>query len=213
MNERLEKYLYKKYPDLFVDHDKPMTETCMCWGCSCGDGWLLLLDKLCWQISSHIRSKNESIEWYEKSEAERVKKGEPPGEKPPWITERITKFRFDQVKEKFGALRIYSSGGDEEIRAMIGFAETLSRYICEECGKFDTTVGSTTKGWIHSICFSCAYAKDVNFKRSTGWKMFETNKQAYKLSEKVKADNIKNKGKEIAVAMKKLAKIRKNKKK
>lgn len=212
MNTQLEKYLYKKYPELFADHSKPMTETCMCWGCSHGDGWFLLLDKLCQQITYHIEGINQSIEWHEQNEERLKKEGKEIPERPPWAKKKIVDFRFTQVKEKFGALRIYSSGGDEEIESMVSFAETLSRYICEECGKFDTTVGSTTKGWIRSICDECI-SKDPTSKKAKGWKVFDINKEATKLLNRVKKDNIKNKSKEMKLAIKKVKAIRKRSKK
>jgi hypothetical protein len=39
-----------------------------------------------------------------------------------------------QVKEKFGGLRFYTHGTDEQIYGMISFAEAFSFSICEECG-------------------------------------------------------------------------------
>lgn len=47
MKKELEDKLFEKYPVIFKDRTLPMTETCMCWGLSCGDGWYNLLDNLC----------------------------------------------------------------------------------------------------------------------------------------------------------------------
>lgn len=208
MNNRLEKYLYKKYPSLFQDHSKPMNETCMCWGCLHGDGWFLLLDKLCLQITNHITGKNEQVDWYDKWEQEKLDKGEKLEPRPEWVR-RVTPVHFNQVIEKFGCLRIYYSGGDETVSTMISFAESMSRYICEECGKFDTTVGSTTKGWIHNICYGCCGEKED----SNDWKLFDINRDASKLMEKVKKDREKNKNKPFSELVKKLAEVRSRSKK
>lgn len=54
-----------------------------------------------------------------------------------------------QVKEKFGGLRFYVDGGDDEIYAMISFAEAMSYRMCEECGSPGTTGG---RGWIRTLC-------------------------------------------------------------
>jgi len=42
---------------------------------------------------------------------------------------------IDQIKEKFGSLRFYISGGDRHIRGMIDFAEFLSLRTCQITGK------------------------------------------------------------------------------
>ena len=40
-----------------------------------------------------------------------------------------------QYKEKFGSLRVYTDGGDEEVDGMIRFAEYLSTKTCQATGK------------------------------------------------------------------------------
>lgn len=47
MKKELQKKLYKKYPKLFRQKDLPMSQTCMCWGITCGNGWYKLIDGLC----------------------------------------------------------------------------------------------------------------------------------------------------------------------
>ena len=49
-----------------------------------------------------------------------------------------------QVKEKFGTLRFYVDGGDQEVFRLIDAAEQESATICEACGAPGTLV---TKGW------------------------------------------------------------------
>lgn len=107
MREELDKLLCEKYPKMFVNRHKSMQETCMCWGFSCGDGWFDLIDQLCGNIQSYIdNNKHLNV---------------------PQVT-------VDQVKEKFGTLRFYVTGGNELIRGMIWFAESMSGRICETCG-------------------------------------------------------------------------------
>lgn len=43
--------------------------------------------------------------------------------------------KIDQVKEKFGGLRFYISGGDKEVQGMIYFAEYLCSKTCEVSGE------------------------------------------------------------------------------
>lgn len=47
MKEELQNKLYEKYPEIFGDRTKPMTETCMCWGITTDDGWYHIIDNLC----------------------------------------------------------------------------------------------------------------------------------------------------------------------
>lgn len=61
-------------------------------------------------------------------------------------------FEVIQVKEKFGGLRFYVSGDSEKIGAVIGFAENLSYFICEQCGGAGK---SNKEGWISVQCDPC----------------------------------------------------------
>jgi hypothetical protein len=64
------------------------------------------------------------------------------------------KFKFEQIKEKFGGLNMYYSGGNEEIFKITDAAEKESYKTCEHCG---TKRGVTTegKGWILTLCKKC----------------------------------------------------------
>ena len=46
MNEENTKTLLKDFPKLYKQHKAPMTETCMCWGFDCDDGWFDLIYEL-----------------------------------------------------------------------------------------------------------------------------------------------------------------------
>ena len=50
--EEFDQYMVAKYPKLFKDRFKPMTETCMCWGFEIGNGWFPLMDELCQKIQT-----------------------------------------------------------------------------------------------------------------------------------------------------------------
>ena len=104
MKECLEDKLYKDYPKIFVQHSLPMTQTCMNWGCECGDGWEPIIRALCSYIQSYVDLNNK-----------------------PQV-------EFTQVKEKFGGLRIYCEGSNEYIEGMISFAENEGYRTCEDCG-------------------------------------------------------------------------------
>jgi hypothetical protein len=125
MREELDSLLCQKYPKMFVNRNKSMQETCMYWGFSCDDGWFDLIDELCGNIQSYIDSNSRA---------------------PDKIIPQVT---VDQVKEKFGTLRFYTTGGDRLIDGMIWFAESMSGRICETCGAPGKTRG---RGYIYTAC-------------------------------------------------------------
>lgn len=58
-----------------------------------------------------------------------------------------------QVKEKFGGLRVYLSAGNEEIFGLIDAATAESHRTCETCGKPGTRINKT--GWVRTLCKTC----------------------------------------------------------
>lgn len=90
-------------------------------GFACGVGWWPMLEHLCGVIQSHIDHK--------KGACEQVK--------------------VEQVKEKFGSLRFYVSGGDDYTDGAISLAEILSSHICEECGAPGKRISG---GWVRTLC-------------------------------------------------------------
>jgi hypothetical protein len=119
MHSDLEKLLYTRYPEIFADKDAPLTDSLMGFGCSHGDGWYFIIDNLCRCIQNHV-------EWKRKTN-------------PDFYVKAV------QVKEKFGTLRFYIEGGDEEVYGMIKMAEAMSRNTCEITG--DIGSGTTPPMW------------------------------------------------------------------
>jgi ribosomal protein L37AE/L43A len=64
------------------------------------------------------------------------------------------KIDIHQIKEKFGALRIYLSKYNEEVRQMIDDAEEISYYTCEDCGKY-IKKPIVVNHWIYPLCNDC----------------------------------------------------------
>jgi hypothetical protein len=63
---------------------------------------------------------------------------------------------FVQIKEKFGALRAYCDGGnDDGIRFLIRSAEDKSYSVCEHCGGDVFSKQTTVRGWIRTLCNIC----------------------------------------------------------
>lgn len=137
MKELLATELYNKYPSLFSLKDNK-TEPIGAYSIECDDGWFDILSNLCWMIAQQERNIEGNNKY-------RASKGEKPVEYEP--------FRFTQIKEKFGGLRIYYYGGNEYIRGLIGMAECWSYNTCEKCGEKGSKRG---KGWITVLCDKCA---------------------------------------------------------
>ncbi len=112
-----------------------------------GDGWLPLIDKLVSMIKNVLDTKIKYNEvWLEKktiTEIEYTKN-----------KALIDNFKIVQIKEKFGGLRFYVDGANEQINAWIQFAEVMSYDMCEECGS-NKNIGRT-KGWVRTICGDCS---------------------------------------------------------
>lgn len=129
MNQSLQNSLYEKYPKLFENKHKSKQESCMYYGISTGDGWYDIINTLCSRIVNH-ETYVMNPKWTRYN--------------PDYIP--VT---FDQIKEKFGGLTIYYSGGDEYVEGLVSMAEAMSYKICEVCGN----KGEPNKGgWILTLC-------------------------------------------------------------
>lgn len=104
MKPELDKKLCEKYPQIFQERHLDMSQTAMCWGFQCGDGWFNLIDQLCSIIAWDIEHNG-----------------------CPAVVATT-------VKEKYGTLRFYFRGGDERVDAYVNFAEQISGILCEKCG-------------------------------------------------------------------------------
>lgn len=68
-------------------------------------------------------------------------------------TDNLNTFRFDDIKEKWGSIRIYHHGGNDDTDMIIEKYSHLSENICIICGKPD--VYMTNRGWIYPCCKEC----------------------------------------------------------
>ncbi len=104
MKNELDDLLCQKYPKIFAERNLTADKSCMYWGFSCHDGWFDIIDVLCAQLQF----------WTDRNGA-------------PQVTAK-------QVKEKFGVLRFYCSGGNDHTFGMVVMAQSMSSRICEVCG-------------------------------------------------------------------------------
>ena len=187
MKQELDKLLCEKYPKMMVNRNKPMQETCMCWGFECGNGWFNILDQLMSNIQHHIdwkekqrqyamdynemaaQAKTGNFDLFEKrmesvvDQAYKEKKlGEIVAGDFREVPESIPQVTLDQVKEKFGTLRFYYTGGDDEISGMVRMAESMSGVTCEECGNPGETKG---QGWVVTLCETHRAARQCDYQQ------------------------------------------------
>ena len=167
MDAKLDNYLVEKYPKIFVNRYGDKMTTSMCFGFEHNDGWFWLIDQLCGSIQNYI-DNNE----YRSKDAQ------------------ISQVVADQVKEKFGGLRFYHTGGDTYIEGMVSIAENMSYNICEFCGSTED-VGRTSMPWIFTICKECYDTSDQRIS-SLKWKVNEDKKtEICKELRKIKLDKLK----------------------
>jgi hypothetical protein len=200
MKQELDKLLCEKYPKMMVNRNKNMQETCMCWGFECGDGWFNILDQLMGNIQHHIDWKEKQRKWameYNEMAAqakagnfdlfEASMKDRPNDEYKEkrlaeivagdfrTVPESIAQVTLDQVKEKFGTLRFYYSGGDDYISGLVSMAESMTGVTCEECGNPGESRGG---GWIHVYCEPCEEARELaRKKQDEEWEMKQLLKE------------------------------------
>ena len=200
MKQELDKLLCEKYPKMMVNRNKDMKETCMCWGFECGDGWFNILNQLMSQIQHHIDWNEKQRKWaidYNEMAAqakagnfdlfETSMKDRPNDEYKEKrlaeivsgdfraVPESIPQVTLDQVKEKFGTLRFYYSGGDDYISGMVSLAESMTAVTCENCGNPGSCRGG---GWIHTYCTPCEEARELaRKKQDEEWEMKQLLKE------------------------------------
>jgi hypothetical protein len=117
-------------------------ETLMCWGFECGNGWYQILDSLCANIQHHIDWSHKNHKWDLEYNEKNLEEQRPVREVVPQVIAM-------QVKEKFGGLRFYYDGGDDNITGMVRMAESWAAHACEECGNPGK---SRNGGWIKTLC-------------------------------------------------------------
>ena len=156
MTPEKDEELCRKYPKIFRDRYASPQSTCMCWGFDCGDGWYDLIDTLCSHIQNHVDNQIRQQEY-------KFKRGEIDPE--DYQSEDCFQVVAAQVKEKFGGLRFYVDGADDEVRGMIEMAEGMSYKICEDCGNR----GSIRKtDWHRTMCDPCNETWQA--RRTESWK-------------------------------------------
>jgi hypothetical protein len=106
MTDEKEKFMYDTFPDLYSEHTKDMSQTCMCWGFTHGDGWFEIIKDLSEKIvatgikvkACQVKEKFGTLRYY---------------------------VDFGEETSKEDVEKIYD---------LIGKAEAKTEVTCEDCG-------------------------------------------------------------------------------
>lgn len=116
--------LIEKYPFLVVEDPYGSDNLTSCWLDDLEPGWRAAFgERLCEDLVKSLKEDNCEDE-----------------------------FKFEQIKEKYGSLRLYAIGYGEHTKQVLAKYEELSKYICGHCGKVARYV---TSGWIYPLCEEC----------------------------------------------------------
>ena len=126
MSPALEVQIRARWPGWFGNYSD-YTKSLMGHGFQCSDGWYQLLVQTFERIEPHVIAFNR----------------EP--------AEIGTQFEILEVKEKFGTLRVISSGTNERIIFAFLHARDLSSEICAECG----APGKLRTEYLQTLCAVC----------------------------------------------------------
>jgi hypothetical protein len=162
--EQFEKHMAEKYPRYFGEGKRYG-------GFAIGEGWYQIIESLVGNIDHYtkhrrncrardlrkLRAKNKGMEALIEFMAGKkhipsdwdIERAEEAMENDITVTDKLDWINVVQIKEKFGGLRFYYDGGDDEISGMVRMAEAWADHTCEECGnKGERRSG----GWIRTLC-------------------------------------------------------------
>lgn len=146
MTPELDQHIIEKYPLIF-------SQRCEM---SIGDGWFDILDILCANIQSRIDNVADQQKWAIKWNEDVndpdfvwTKFGERKEREVPELVDQVV---ATQIKEKFGTLRFYYSGGDDYIRGLVSMGESMTSRTCEDCGSPGTSRSTKKQRWVRVLC-------------------------------------------------------------
>lgn len=128
MKAELQQKLFDKYPVMFKHRNRKLEKGGIIlpidFGVETGSGWYWLISNLLECIHSYV-SQNE-----------------------------VPEVTITQIKEKYGSLRFYFTGGNDMVYGMVWLAEDMSEKICEECGSTEGIL-KEINGWWSTRCKNC----------------------------------------------------------
>ncbi len=193
MKLELQHKIFNTYPKLFdTYHSKSSGIMPIKFGIETNDGWYVIIDSLFELIDHYIKNKikypkkvikSNFWKWWfnivDKMPYKYGKKFNGIKTKIKMKTLPVPTIDIIQIKEKFGGLRIYFNGGDDNINGMIEMAIEIANNTCEICGSTENV--GMTQGWYVTCCKSCFELKKTNLKV---WKNNKTD-EIIKLTSKI----------------------------
>ena len=134
---------YEKY-DAFIKRlteEYPRAMRNVYCGVSINEGWYHIVESLVRNIHHHIK-------WKRQMRLRDLRK-QRKGEEVDGVTDYVHHIEIHQIKEKFGGLRFYYQGGDEQVHGMVRMAEAWAGTACEVCGNRGQ---SRQGGWVRTLC-------------------------------------------------------------
>jgi hypothetical protein len=123
MNEDQEFIDYEKFAQR-MEKSYPKMYAGKYGGFAVGKGWYPIIERLSSNIQQHLEWKNRE-------------------------SEIVPQVIVEQIKEKFGGLRFYYQGGDDNVAGMVRMAEAWADVACEDCGGIGKRRGG---GWVRTLC-------------------------------------------------------------
>ena len=123
MNEDQEFIDYEKFAQR-MEKSYPKMYSGKYGGFAVGKGWYPIIERLSSNIQQHIEFANRKNE----------------------VCPQVV---VEQIKEKFGGLRFYYQGGDDNVAGMVRMAEAWADIACEECGGIGKR---RSGGWVRTLC-------------------------------------------------------------
>lgn len=158
MDKKLNVHICRSYPELF-DQNKSLFLHF-----ECDDGWFDILNNLCFGICNYVKNNRRQYKLLnENATFDDVVINNP----YPKVA---------QVKEKFGTLRFYISGGNQYIDGLIDMAENMSATTCEVCGNIGE---GRSESWIRTLCDAHAkndIKKDINMAIGSKFPVYTINR-------------------------------------
>lgn len=132
MSPEKDKLLVEKFPNTFARRSCPTggkNASCMGRGFSCDDGWFDLIYEAATVIEAELLKMNARNRY---------------------------EYAVEQVKEKFGTIRIYIHRENDVINEAISKAYAKSAVTCEKCGEPGKTMSGS---WVQTLCHNCNSAR------------------------------------------------------
>lgn len=113
---------------------------------TCSDGWFEIVNSMCSLIEDYISKL------------------------PLELQDQVY---AEQIKQKFGPLRVYFSKNISYIDGVIDMAEMYSKFVCEECGSASGEIRSLS--YVQVLCEECLESQKKTIKES--YEAFRTRKK------------------------------------